>query len=126
MTANVDGVLDLTFLDIRTESDLITQLTEKLTAAPPSSPTATNRTISFTNTTGFDATGTTSSPGRTRKISVKAIRLGNNEITDMSILAAIPLHLDANKIQWIDLSFNHITTTIPTDLYKYFPNLTTI
>lgn len=123
MSTNVDGVLDLTFLDIRSENDLVKQLTEKLTPPPAGSPTSPSKTIGFTGTLGsFEAT---SSPTRPKKLVVKAIRLGNNEITNMNILSVVPLHLDANKIQWIDLSFNHIVE-ISSELHRYFPNLTTV
>ena len=114
----VEGVIDLTFLDIREDSEVSSQLTLKLhPPAAPSSPSG--------KTSQLTALGETQSPTKSRKDEIKAIRLGNNLLRRMESLYVIPAQLDGSKLLWLDLSFNDFTAISP-DLANHFPNLTTI
>jgi Leucine-rich repeat (LRR) protein len=115
----VQGVLDLTFLDLRNEADLTTQITEKLTTQSPDSSTN-------TKSKSLTATSSMTSPGRSRKAAeIKAIRMSNNLFTKMEVLFAIPAQINAQNILWLDLSFNNFTH-IPAEFSHHFPNVTTI
>ncbi|RYY83135.1 hypothetical protein EON63_11925 [archaeon] len=114
---NVDGVLDLTFLDIRDEAEFQTNFTQKLEAYNrPASPSKTR------------LAQASDSPAKTFKLPkepIKAIRLGNNYLTSMEVIHSIPAQIDSSRILWLDLSFNFITT-LSGDLSQYFPNVVTI
>jgi hypothetical protein len=100
----VDGVLDMTFLDIREESD-------------------------FQNGLALRMPGTltpTSSPSKKKKNEIRAIRLANNYFTTVDIISGgLSNRIDMDKVLWLDLSFNQITSIID-DFAKLFPNLTTL
>lgn len=119
---NVDGVLDLTFLDIRDEAEFQTNFTQKLEAYNrPASP-------SKARTTHRPDSPTQHSPSKTFKLPkepIKAIRLGNNYLTGVEVIHSIPAQIDSSRILWLDLSFNFISTLTP-DLAQYFPNVVTI
>lgn len=113
----VEGVIDLTFLDLREENDVSSQLTLKLhPPAAPSSPSGKSNATTL---------GETQSPTKSRKDEIKAIRLGNNLLKRMEALYTIPQQLDGSKLLWLDLSFNDFTSISP-DLVNVFPNLTTV
>ncbi len=114
----VEGVVDLTFMDIREENDVSSQLNLKL--HPPAAPTSPS---GKTNSTLADSAAL--SPTKSRKDEIKAIRLGNNNISRLEVLYTIPQQLDGTKLLWLDLSFNDLSTIHP-DLASHFPNLTTI
>jgi hypothetical protein len=103
----VRGVVDMTFLDIYEEGDLSQALTTKFAPASPDQ--------------------TIKSPGKKKAPeTIKAIRLGNNEISSIDILyKSISTTLDGTNILWIDLSFNQITK-ISDGIAKTFPNLATL
>mmetsp|Transcript_25442 Transcript_25442/g.37505 ORF Transcript_25442/g.37505 Transcript_25442/m.37505 type:complete len:185 (+) Transcript_25442:78-632(+) len=94
------GVVDLTFMDISKESDLVQCVTEYMENSGGGSPK--------------------------KKKSLKAIRLGNNCISTVQYfsVAFTPL-LDTSNIMWLDLSFNQLEK-IDESLSQLFPNLTTL
>eukprot|EP01039_Chlorochromonas_danica_P006116 gene6116-6734_t len=143
---DVDGVLDMTFLDIRDESEFQSLFSQKVEAYHrPPSPSSRGRTASSLkhgdtlggtrhNTSSPGNTGNGDSPGgeRTRPRSptrmkgpIKAIRLGNNYLSSVEIIHSIPAHLDSSQILWLDLSFNYISS-ISEAFSSYFPEVTTI
>ena len=112
-STHVKGVLDLTFADIKEENDLQTALTSDRVAGVPLSTTMNSN-----------------SPDKTKKKSsleeVKAIRIANNEISNVSILCnPLTSQLDTTKISWLDLSFNRIEK-LDDSLFSTFPNVTTL
>jgi Leucine-rich repeat (LRR) protein len=127
---DVDRVLDLTFLDIRDETEYQTALAEKIEQYRSRSPVRGRANSPGGMMVGTSPESTTlmnSSPGRsqytvTDRRKLKAIRLGNNYIPRMEILFSSSLHLRCDNILWIDLSFNTLTKISP-DLFKVFPNL---
>lgn len=131
--SDVDRVIDLTFLDLREESEFTAALIDKIqhyrARSPPrrsSSPTAT-----ATGSNAGENTLTMTSPsGKSRyavsdRRTIRAIRLGNNYLPTMESIFTAPHHLRADNIIWLDLSFNHIAHISP-DLCKHFPNVRTI
>lgn len=118
----VDGVVDLTFLDLRNENDLSTKLSEMLN--PPAVETinvASGKTAALST-----ATVSPGSPSRKgKKCEVKAIRLGNNLLVNLESIYVIPQQINSLNILWLDLSFNEFTR-IPTDFGRQFPNVTTV
>lgn len=100
MSTHVQGVLDLTFADIKDEADIDRVLQERLSSQL--------------------------SPTRKRPEEVKAIRLANNSIENLdAILPPLAKMLDCSKVLWIDLSFNSISQL--TDAFlQQFSNMTTI
>lgn len=136
-TGYVEGVLDLTFYNISDENSLNTELQNKITflttALSPTKRTGLHATFSsdipepnFESTSPGSPTATGSPKSRFRKKNIKAIRLGNNEITTTGILSStLPAHFDTTKILWLDLSFNFIAE-IANDFAALFPNITTI
>eukprot|EP01031_Cornospumella_fuschlensis_P029223 gene29223-35275_t len=118
----VDGVLDLTFLDIRDEAEFQTCFTQKLEAYNrPASP-------SRTKAAQISDSPTQQSPTKTFKLPkepIKAIRLGNNYLTNVEVIHSIPAQIDASRILWLDLSFNFIST-LSADMSQCFPNVVTI
>jgi Leucine-rich repeat (LRR) protein len=128
----VDGVLDLTFHEISDESSLNSEITQKilfLTASlSPTRKTSPSKTFGQTSENQYGNTSPQppSSPkSKFRKKNVKAIRLGNNDISSTSILTTIPAHFDTSKLAWLDLSFNNISD-IFNEFPKLFPNVSTI
>lgn len=115
----VDGVIDLTFLDIRDENDFQTQFQTHLEQY--------NRSSSPSKTRGSPDHGMESPSSGTKRSrkEVKAIRLGNNYLSSVEIIHSIPARIDSSKILWLDLSFNEIST-ISEDFALYFPQVTTI
>lgn len=103
----VKGVIDMTFLDIYEEGDFSQALTTKFAPVSP------------------DQTAKASPKKKALEI-IKAIRLGNNEISSIDILyKSISSTLDCSNILWIDLSFNQITK-ISEGISATFPNLATL
>lgn len=101
-TGVVQGVLDLTFLDLKEEADIERVLVDKILTVESPSKT-----------------------GRIKSEDVKAIRLANNNIEDLDILACLSRGVDCTKVLWIDLSFNEIKI-ISESFLSQFPNATTI
>lgn len=124
MSAQVEGVLDLTFLEILTENDFIKHLQEKLSPKETEDLTATTSTSTSPNNTASQ-TQKKKKKSAINKDSIKAIRLGNNNINDLSILYNISNYINPENILWFDLSFNSIEK-IPIEFLTLFPNLTTI
>lgn len=136
-SAHVNGVLDLTFLDIQDESDFENGMMLRTTLSP-SKLTFDELTTSINNSGANTITNThtnngnnahTNNNGNTlsspsKKEIIKAIRLSNNNLTSLDnvITSLINSGIDTTKVQWIDLSFNSLTV-IPDDLIKLFPNL---
>lgn len=127
---DVDRVLDLTFLDIRDDSEFTTALSDKIqqyrARSPPRRPASPSATGNMGDTTG------TSSPTKeksryavTDRRKIRAIRLGNNYIERIDILFSAPQFLRCENILWLDLSFNNITK-LSGDLARFFPNVRTI
>ena len=111
-SSHVKGVLDLTFLDIKDESDLQNSLHSDRVLSIP-----------------LATTSPSNSPTRRRKQAleeVKAIRLANNEISLLQhIISPISNFIDTTKITWLDLSFNHIER-LDLAIFTVFPNVTTL
>ena len=108
-SAHVLGVLDLTFLDIKEETDLERGISE--------------RTATASDLANF---GPIDSPKK-KKEEIRAIRLANNSIENLSILGG-PLTkagIDCSNILWIDLSFNCVKN-VSESFLSTFPNVTTI
>jgi hypothetical protein len=146
----VAGVLDLTFLDIKEEADLERVLNERIHlfsgavtssggmmagSSPastgfgglPGSPVGGGGSANFEPMLGnTQGSPTQSTRRRGNSEDIKAIRLANNLLENLSILCG-PLSkvLDCSKILWIDISFNHIKN-IPEAFIAQFPNITTI
>lgn len=123
---DVDRVLDLTFLDIRDESEYTTALSDKIQQYRARSPP---RRFSSPGATGENA-GNSPSKERssyavTDRRKLRAIRLGNNYVPRMDILFSTPQFLKSENILWLDLSFNNITKLSP-ELARIFPNVRTI
>lgn len=120
-SAHAKGVVDLTFLEIKDESGISLYIESR----NPNNQTQ----LLDTSTSLVDTSGSQSSTRRLRrkKEEIKAVRLSNNIIQDMSIICA-PIKaspsLDLSLILWLDLSFNHMINLC--DLVSLFPNLTTI
>lgn len=125
-SGHVSGVIDLTWLDIEDESQLVESINEK-------NP---NNRLSLTSTGGNEKTtasgsidspeSSNQSPKRRGKEDIKALRMSYNKITNMSILTnPFAQLLDPLKIQWLDLSFNAINGISET-LIASVPNLTTL
>jgi len=76
---------------------------------------------------GGGASDGLSSPARKGKgEDIRAVRLSNNQIKRMDMLAPPMIAaLDTSKILWLDLSFNQISR-IGEGLDQVFPNITTI
>ena len=119
----VDGVVDLTFLDLRNENDLATKLSELLN--PPTADTT--NVASGKTATLSTATVSPGSPSRKgkKKHEVKAVRLGNNLLTNLESTYVIPQQVNTINILWLDLSFNEFTR-IPADFGRQFPNVSTV
>lgn len=108
-TANqTQGVLDLTFLNLKDENDVDRILSEKV--------------LAFQNQT-------TDSPSKTTKRNaqeIRAIRLSNNLIESLDVfVSTLPKSLDCSKVLWVDLSFNNVRI-ITEGFINLFPNITTI
>lgn len=115
--AVVHGVLDLTFMDVSNEEDFEQACEARMSVASPS------KSIRNTSLEKTEGTANTSPQRRKRRDMIKAIRLGNNEIEVFdTIVQSIALKFDVSNIQWLDLSFNHITT-IMVDLDAALPYL---
>mmetsp|Transcript_24392 Transcript_24392/g.23445 ORF Transcript_24392/g.23445 Transcript_24392/m.23445 type:complete len:132 (-) Transcript_24392:243-638(-) len=107
-STHVNGVLDLTFLDIKEEIDLQNALSSDRTHNM-----ATTQTL-------------TSSSGKKSKEVIKAIRIANNQISNLSILINPFQQLfDTSKIMWLDISFNCIENINPI-IFDLFPNVTAL
>jgi hypothetical protein len=121
-SGQVDGVVDLTFLDLRNDTELATKLNEMLN--PPADPVA-----SSSGKTAALSTVTVSpdSPSRKakKKSEIKAVRLGNNLLANLESIYVIPQQINSMNILWLDLSFNEFTR-IPADFGRQFPNVSTI
>jgi len=141
-STHVLGVLDLTFLDLEEEADLARGLEERGKHVLPNSPlrkSAVSASTTFSGTENasemaltLTATGSpVGSPSRRKKQTsreeVKALRLGNNNISLLSILSTKTLthRIDTTKVLWIDLSFNNLEK-IAADFAETFPSLTTL
>ena len=101
-SSHVQGVLDLTFLEISEEADVERGLSERLPLMTSPSPTKSKKSEE-----------------------IKAIRLANNAIENIEILSVLSRHFDCSTVAWIDLSFNTISK-IDEGFGALFPNLTTI
>jgi hypothetical protein len=115
-STHVKGVLDMTFLDIRDEAKFKEGMTMRFPR--PSSPSK----------TASNAADQPASPKRTKKETITAIRLANNSIDKVDVIVASISQnpdVDPQKILWMDLSFNNISS-IPDDFFSLFPNLKTI
>lgn len=142
---HVKGVLDLTFLDIKDEIDITNGLPSRIKHVRPNSihyinsNNSNNETIVDTLTTTLKSSS--GSPGKkSKEISqeeVIAIRFSNNYIENLGILYGAvnddpnphKIHIgplvqliDLCKIEWLDLSFNHIED-LPNAFFAAFPNL---
>ena len=112
-TTHTKGVLDLTFHDLKDETDVATALaSDRVTALP------------------LATTAALSSAGAEKKKvtleEIKAIRIANNEIADAKALCSpFTSFMDTSKVSWLDLSFNRIEK-IDLELFKAFPNVTTL
>jgi Leucine-rich repeat (LRR) protein len=109
---HVDGVLDLTFMDIRDETDLERCFNDKLSEL--------NNAISSPKNS-LDMKNTS-------KISpedFKAVRLSYNNIASLDVVIALTRFLDPQKIYWFDLSYNNIST-ISDNFINAFPNIKTL
>mmetsp|Transcript_18046 Transcript_18046/g.18102 ORF Transcript_18046/g.18102 Transcript_18046/m.18102 type:complete len:188 (+) Transcript_18046:96-659(+) len=99
-------VLDLTFRDVKEESDLLQCMEEQIRAKeqnPTDSPTK-----------------------KYKKDEVKAVKLGNNSISDSNIICnPIISIMNPARIIWLDLSFNSLSS-VNVNLAEAFPNLTTL
>jgi len=151
-STHVLGVLDLTFLDLEEEADLEKGINERGIHVLPNSPLRKAAVSASTTFSGAEtasemalaltATGSLSpgspssgspvgSPSRRKKQTtreeVKALRLGNNNISLLSILSTKTLthRIDTTKVLWIDLSFNNLEK-IASDFAETFPSLTTL
>lgn len=145
MSSSAQGVLDLSFYEIRDEGDITKALVEKEKERVKA---ATLRTKQNT-AAGASGTGTAGAPGTqgaatgpltlTKKVRLekrfvdedyKAIRLSNNSIADLGIipaplLSSPLLRIDFDRICWLDVSFNSITAL--TDAFvALMPNLCTL
>lgn len=125
----IDGVLDFTFMDISTENDFRHRLEDYFN--PHHHHSHENHSSEESKNT-FHESNSKKSTGsdhsnklRTFKHEIKAVRLSNNSIKSIDILRILPNYLDTNKILWLDLSFNQITSLSETIL-NLFPNLTSI
>jgi Leucine-rich repeat (LRR) protein len=100
------GVLDLSFNDLSSETDVATYLAdrvkeEEIQNGAPLSPNKTKRRVSER----------------------KAVRLGNNNFTNLDVVAtSLKGSVDPEVVHWIDLSFNQIEK-IGDLLAKTFPNV---
>jgi Leucine-rich repeat (LRR) protein len=92
------GVMDLTFLDISREEDLLDSMAEVLKADE-----------------------------RSPASSFKALRLANNEIPKLDLIMGpiLSLQFNPSNILWLDLSFNAISS-ISELIAENFPNITTL
>lgn len=98
------GVLDLTFMEIKDETEFIKRLEDFQ---------------------GNKSKGN-SSPTKQKQEDIKALRLSNNSIPNFLIFSAIESSLlTSNKIMWIDLSFNQLKR-IDEGLASHLPNLQTL
>jgi Leucine-rich repeat (LRR) protein len=139
---HVIGVLDLTFMDIKEEADLVLAITERGQHILPNSPGKLTKLIldDFSNNgTKDDATkislaentvvinnGFDSPTKKNSREEVKAIRLTNNNISSLVLLVnPITNILDVSKVLWLDLSFN-LVKKISDEFIQAFPNLTTL
>jgi hypothetical protein len=116
----VDGVIDMTFLDIREENEFQTHFASKLEAYN-------NRSTSPSRPPNQSGSGSPDSSTKKRgaKEPVKAIRMGNNYLSSVETIHSVPELLDSSKIMWLDLSFNCIST-LTDHLSLCFPQLTTL
>jgi Leucine-rich repeat (LRR) protein len=127
---DVDRVLDLTFLDIRDESEFTSALSDKIHQYRARSPTRRFPSPSSSGVMGEMTISSSPSKEKSRyavsdRRKIRAIRLGNNYIPRLDILFSSSQFLRTENILWLDLSFNHITKLCP-DLARYFPNVRTI
>ena len=114
-SAHTKGVLDLTFHDLKDETDVTAALASDRVAALPLATTA-----------ALSAASATEKKKKMALEEVKAIRIANNEIVDAKILCSPFMSFtDTTKVSWLDLSFNRIERLDP-ELFKAFPNVTTL
>lgn len=142
-SSHVIGVLDLTFMEIKEEADLILAITERGKHILPNSPGKLTKLIidDFSNGTKDENSSKIASPentvvitngfdsptkGKKNREEVKAIRLTNNNISNLVILVnPISNTLDTFKVLWLDLSFNLIKK-ISEEFIQAFSNVTTL
>ena len=132
-SAQVSGVLDLTFMEIRESDDFTNAYKVRFAAMTSPSKSTSSATINgntkANGTSGVAGTlGATGSPtGRRKKVEpIKALRMGNNQIERVeNISPAISECLDCSRILWIDVSFNRIIS-IMAGLEGFVPNLVTL
>jgi hypothetical protein len=127
---DVDRVLDLTFLDIRDESEFTLALSDKIRQYRARSPTRRSPSPSSYGLMGETAVSWSQPKEKSRyavtdRRKIRAIRLGNNYIPRMDMLFSSSQYLRTENILWLDLSFNLITKMSP-DLARFFPNVRTI
>lgn len=120
-TKHTKGVVDLTFMDIKTEGDMTESLRQALSAMhAPKSPGGSDT---------MAMTGTGSPTASTRKMKqeeVTAVRLSNNLLEHMDAVSSpMAALLDTSKILWLDLSFNKLSS-ISESFPQFFPHVKTI
>jgi Leucine-rich repeat (LRR) protein len=126
---HVKGVLDLTFLNIQDESQFGSSIIEKkssLLSSSSSSPSKLGKPSRKSDTNNQAELLASSFALSTEGEEIKALRLSNNEIVDMSIIVSpIIQNMNPSLIQWLDLSFNHITS-VAEIVATSLPNMTTL
>ncbi len=109
------GVLDLSFLNIKSENDINNGIIEK-----------TKQDESPKKTKSGTLNSPPSSPSKNKSTEYKAIRLGNNEIININIIKCMSSHeIIFSNILWLDLSFNLITK-ITDEFIELLPNILTL
>lgn len=128
-SSHVKGVIDLTFLDIKDESGIAAHIDSK----NPNSLTldasqVQTQTLDFALTENTGSSSGSPSRRKRKEEEIKALRLSNNQLTNMDALYA-PIKastlLRTDAVLWLDLSFNQLTN-ISDHLPALFPNLTTL
>jgi len=134
-TICIAGVLDLTFLNISDESTLTTEIQEKSNSLSKTFNMSQQDSASALFKNKYDGSSDIivrkSSPSRRTSQengTIKAIRLSNNGLKDITILVNPFLNtLNGSLIQWLDLSFNEISSICSIcSMSPTTPNLTTI